>query len=1027
MANISDITLDTIESLNDSVEAFDICERFKIYSDDIEDLQDLKERLRLHVEAEHSQVPRLEKAADVFAELRENDTQRRNALQSIFKTIEESLPLLDLSILKRLEAENVVSESADTNVRKRITMLETGNCPILVAGETSSGKSTLLNLLLGKKILPEAHLSCTAAITRIKYGEEPRVFKVTHQPDGSKKSSEVPIKKPDDLCSALEPVLFPKGAAREDEQEKCTVDVYLPFELLKSGVYIIDSPGIGESGVMDDVVLDFIANNDVFAFIYVIMTDKSGGVQEDRLQKLLRQLQDMKDTAGEPIFDPGCAIFVCNRWDLVPGYAREKALENVRLAVSEGWNRPMDSSKQIFTLSAKMAWQHSQAGYMTHDYRRLVRGIKGLIPVSLQRRTEHVHRWGKHMVERTIDCAEQYLHSANLTRDELEAQHNSQKKRLDRLEKKSEEILKKLDEHLYKECETITDSLSKYLGSDPVCDRVTSWTNAEAPYGISWNYLEGRIEDAICKRIIDAIRSWETEEKHFETLKKDLFKKFTREFQLIESELRMIENMLERSSETDSSESRDLAAYMELQDLMDNEVNKMSIVDFNLGEKIALGLFSPIILPIGALGMLLASPAFLFVDVKKHVRKRKEKQILKQYDQKKCEFLRDRSSEALKIMAKRDVTKAYVDAQLQEARDHLQMMRESIPQLISSTRKYMQSIKEDQRSKEQLIDTYDPVVKKFTRVNRALEDFAITHLFSYDYNETDVEADIRLVKGPTSYKGNWTEVFSAILKSPKGPSLKISVKRYKGATCEKQVREDIIEMRKMKQQKRRFIPTILGTYLDPTSELPSLILTPRLTSLRVLSSGKGSRKVLPGQLVHCLLKEPIDCLIQLANALAYLHKNGFVCLDLSMDTVMITAGRDKTVKLVNISKPVTMPPPDPNSTIGSMVYLPYSVLDGTKPYDADANIYALGLMMWEVWHIEHAYKIHRDLVVSVFCAGIRQGNFPLKFESGKMDPTLEACWEKTMRACLSWEIAIKDCKDRMHGIQDLLNRKESTV
>ncbi|XP_013400303.1 uncharacterized protein LOC106166322 [Lingula anatina] len=671
MANISDITLDTIESLNDSVEAFDICDRFEIYSYDIEDLQDLKERLRLHFEAEHSKVPRLEKAADVFAELRENDTQRRNALQSIFKTIKESLPLLDLSILKRLEAENVVSESADTNVRKRITMLETGNRPILVAGETSSGKSTLLNLLLGKKILPEAHLSCTAAITRIKYGEEPR-----------------------------------------------------------SGVYIIDSPGIGESGVMDDVVLHFIANNDVFAFIYVIMTDKSGGVQEDRLQKLLRQLQDMKDTAGEPIFDPGCAIFVCNRWDLVPEDAREKALENVRLAVSEGWKRPMDSSKQIFTLSAKMAWQHSQAGYMTHDYRRLVRGIKALIPVSLQRRTEHVQRWGKHMVERTIDYAQQYLHSANLTRDELEAQHNSQKERLDRLEKKSEDILKKLEGHLYKECETITDSLSKYLSSDPVCARVTSWTNAEAPYGIGWNYLEGRIEDAICKRIIDAISSWETEQKHFETLKKDLFKKFTEKFQLIESELRMIENMLERSSETDSRKSEDLAAYMELQDLMDNEVNKMSIVDLKLGEKIALGLFSPIILPIGALGMLLASPAFLFVDVKKHVRKRKEKQILKQYDQKKCEFLRDRSSEALKIMAKRDVTKAYVDAQLQEARDHLQMMRESIPQLISSTRDYMQTIKEDQRSKEQLIATYDPVVKKFTRVNRALEDFAITHLFS---------------------------------------------------------------------------------------------------------------------------------------------------------------------------------------------------------------------------------------------------------------------------------------------------------
>ncbi|XP_023930282.1 uncharacterized protein LOC106154288 [Lingula anatina] len=546
------------------------------------------------------------------------------------------------------------------------------------------------------------------------------------------------------------------------------------------------------------------------------------------LQKLLRQLQDMKDTAGEPIFDPSCAIFVCNRWDLVPEDAREKALQNVRLAVSEGWKRPMDSSKQIFTLSAKKAWQHSQAGYMTHDYRRLVRGIEGLIPVSLQRRTEQVHRWGKHLAQRTIDHAQKYLSSASLTRDELKKKHSLQEKRLNSLEIHSADILERLEEHLNKECKTITDDLSKYLSSDPVFVRVTSWTNGEAPCATDWIKLEERIENAICKRISFAISSWEREKKHFETLKKNLFKEFTKEFQLIESELQMIENMLERSSETDSMESGDLATHMELKTLMDNEVDKMSIVDFNL------------------------------------------------------------AADALKVIAKRAVTKTYVDAQLQEARDHLQMMRESIPQLIASTRDYMQAIKEDQRSKEQLIATYDPVVKKFTTVSNALEDFAMTHLFLYDYNETDVEPDIDPMKGQTSYQGNWTEVFPAILKSSEDRPLKISVKRYKGTAKSKQVNEEMVEMRKLGQQKMRFIPTILGSYLDPTTELPALIIIPRLTSFRVLCSSKDTTKALPGQLVSLVLKGPVDCLIQLADASAYLHKNGLVCLDLSMDTVMIT-------------------------------------------------------------------------------------------------------------------------------------------
>ncbi len=34
---------------------------------------------------------------------------------------------------------------------------------------------------------------------------------------------------------------------------------------------------------MDSVLLDYIANNEIFAFIYVVKSDNAGGVQEDRV------------------------------------------------------------------------------------------------------------------------------------------------------------------------------------------------------------------------------------------------------------------------------------------------------------------------------------------------------------------------------------------------------------------------------------------------------------------------------------------------------------------------------------------------------------------------------------------------------------------------------------------------------------------------------------------------------------------------------------------------------------------------
>ena len=48
---------------------------------------------------------------------------------------------------------------------------------------------------------------------------------------------------------------------------------------------IVDSPGVGESDIMDEIVLNYLPN--AFAFIFVINSSNAGGVQTDRVSKLL--------------------------------------------------------------------------------------------------------------------------------------------------------------------------------------------------------------------------------------------------------------------------------------------------------------------------------------------------------------------------------------------------------------------------------------------------------------------------------------------------------------------------------------------------------------------------------------------------------------------------------------------------------------------------------------------------------------------------------------------------------------------
>ena len=63
--------------------------------------------------------------------------------------------------------------SVDGQVLKDLKdKLENDNFKVLVIGEFKNGKSTFINSLMGKKVLPAYSTPCTAVINEVVYGEE---------------------------------------------------------------------------------------------------------------------------------------------------------------------------------------------------------------------------------------------------------------------------------------------------------------------------------------------------------------------------------------------------------------------------------------------------------------------------------------------------------------------------------------------------------------------------------------------------------------------------------------------------------------------------------------------------------------------------------------------------------------------------------------------------------------------------------------------------------------------------------------
>ena len=61
----------------------------------------------------------------------------------------------------------------------------------------------------------------------------------------------------------------------------CNQNHKLNIDFVQGGIVIVDSPGIGESRQMTQMVKDYFAT--AFAFIYVINSGNAGGLQPDRV------------------------------------------------------------------------------------------------------------------------------------------------------------------------------------------------------------------------------------------------------------------------------------------------------------------------------------------------------------------------------------------------------------------------------------------------------------------------------------------------------------------------------------------------------------------------------------------------------------------------------------------------------------------------------------------------------------------------------------------------------------------------
>ena len=291
--------------------------------------------------------------------------------------------------------------------------------------------------------------------------------------------------------------------------------------------------------------------------------------------------------------------------------------------------------------------------------------------------------------------------------------------RLQNIERQQGTVSKELRLFLENNTKHAMKTLSKYLKSPEVMQQFSSWTLDDVPNTEeSWELTENCIQKVLMKRLQEKIEEWEEEKHVFSDARASLIQYFQERFSYVEGQLRTLEGSV-LAGDTASSAGGPLGSY-----------------DLGVAEKVLIGVTSPIWVPVGLVVLVVSVPVVGAIKVGEKV----EGWIkTRHYNKDKCAFLAEASQEYLSKAAEGQLLKSFVVEQLKEAQVCLKQVLDRIPHLIEEDKMLCQQLIDEDRSKKEVEDFYQPLHDESVQIRDEMALFGIKEVRSMDISCDDLE------------------------------------------------------------------------------------------------------------------------------------------------------------------------------------------------------------------------------------------------------------------------------------------------
>ena len=195
------------------------------------------------------------------------------------------------------------SESRFKQCDELMAKLAEDRFTLAVLGQFKRGKSSLMNAIIGRELLPVGILPLTSAITILRFGPRERLL-IERDPPAVPFPEEMPVER-------LAEFVTGKGNPGNCKRVQ-TACVEAPLPFLRRGLEFVDTPGVGSAiGANTATTLRFLPECDAVIFVTSVDTPLTNVELE-----FLREIQE----------HVGKIFFVVNKTDLLSGHERQEVL-----------------------------------------------------------------------------------------------------------------------------------------------------------------------------------------------------------------------------------------------------------------------------------------------------------------------------------------------------------------------------------------------------------------------------------------------------------------------------------------------------------------------------------------------------------------------------------------------------------------------------------------------------------------------------------------------------------------------------